>query len=115
MADKLVKEAEEQEDIKRGPNEQALIDKFNQKYDQRKQELMNVIEFLQKKDLKLTQGVMIQDTVEYFRGIHFHAMVLQNKQEISKMVPSFIEDKLLGEIKTLPDSIMLGQYLIYIG
>jgi len=59
--------------------------------------------------MKLHKGIYMQQrSIEYFRGIHFHVSVLQAAPQIMKMIPSFVEDGSITQLKTMEDSIKLG-------
>ena len=59
--EKLVEAGDRAEDessklSRRASQQRKAIEKFNQRYDLRESELLAVIDFLKKKDLKLSQG-----------------------------------------------------------
>ena len=58
--------------------------------------------------LKVHKGIQYDRAIEYFRGVQFHVITLQNEAEVLKRIPSFVEDKLLTELKTVEDSTKLG-------
>lgn len=49
---------------------------------------------------------------EYFRGVNFHIAVLSHGDAILKMIPSFTNAGEITQLKTIEDSIKLGQYMI---
>ena len=51
--------------------------------------------------------------VEIFRGVQFHIECLQNAEEIESMLPLPIDE--LTEIKSIKDTIMLGDLMIDYG
>jgi hypothetical protein len=54
-------------------------------------------------------------SIEYFRGVNFHLATLSHEKLIMNMLPSFVEDKSLQKLKTIDDSIRLGQLMIIYG
>jgi len=63
--------------------------------------------------LKTHKGILNQNfSCEYFRGINFHLAVLSHEKLIMKMLPSFVEDKSITQLKTIEDSIKLGMNMI---
>lgn len=64
-------------------------------------------------NLKTHKAILMgRSNAEFFRGVNFHIAVLQNADKIMKMIPSFIADGTLTEIKTIDDSIRLGNFMI---
>lgn len=59
--------------MRRTEEQQELVDEFRENFDQRKQELTNVLDFLiNDKELKLSKGTEFGIPIEYFRGVIFH-------------------------------------------
>jgi len=46
------------------------------------------------------------------RGVNFHLHVLNNADHIMSLIPSFVEDKQITELKQIQDSIKLGQFMM---
>jgi hypothetical protein len=61
----------------------------------------------------MIKAIKYDKGVEYFRGVDFHLIVLMNEQEILSLLPSFVSDGSITELKTIHDSIKLGQFLLY--
>jgi len=53
-----------------------------------------------------------RSSVEYIRGVNFHVAVLAHSDYIMKMIPSLVKDKQITKLKTIEDSIKLGQFMI---
>lgn len=63
--------------------------------------------------MKTHNGILMRrSSIKYFRGVNFHVSVLQSAGEILKMLPSFVESGELKQLKTMDDSIRLGQLMI---
>jgi translocation protein SEC62 len=63
--------------------------------------------------LKTHKAIMMQrSSVEFFRGVNFHIAVLQHGDKIMKMIPSFIEDGSIKQLKGIEDSVKLGNFMI---
>ena len=77
----------------------------------RVKELGNVLSYLTgTAGLKMHKALFQREkSLEYFRGVNFHVMVLSHKEKIVKMIPSIIEDGSVGKLDTIEDSIKLGQ------
>jgi translocation protein SEC62 len=77
-------------------------------------ELCTALNFiLDKVGCKTHNGILLQrSSIKYFRGVNFHIAVLQAGSEILKMIPTLVKDGEIKELKTLEDSIRLGQYMI---
>lgn len=75
--------------------------------------MTNVINFLIGGGMKTHKAILLQrSNAEFFRGVNFHIAVLQNADKIMKMIPSFVADGTLTELKTIEDSIRLGNFMI---
>jgi hypothetical protein len=90
------------------------IKRFEANKETKSKELTAVINFLMGKvGLKTHKGILMQrSSCEYFRGVNFHIAVLSHGDAITKMIPSFIKDGDLTQIKTIEDSIRLGNFMI---
>jgi transcription termination factor NusB len=51
-------------------------------------------------------------TIKYCRGVNFVATVLPNAESILELIPSFVNDKSISQLKTIDDAILLGQYMV---
>ena len=72
-----------------------------------------VLSFLGGQGLKMHKAILLQrSSVEFFRGVNFHILVLQNGPKIMSMIPSFVEDGTLTQMSTIQDSIKLGNFMI---
>mgnify|MGYP000916145446 FL=1 len=60
-------------------------------------------------------AIKYDKALDYFRGVDFHLIVLGNSNTIMGMLPSFKKDGSLKELKSVDDSIKLGQFMIYVG
>ena len=71
--------------------------KFKEQYDTRVKELKAVLEFLKSEEvgLKIIQATKYEESVDYFRGVKFHLLVLQHAQKVLALIPSFVSDGLL--------------------
>lgn len=49
-----------------------------------------------------------EKSLEYFRGVDFHPVVLSHSAEILKMIPTIIADGHVTKLNSLEDSIALG-------
>ena len=49
-----------------------------------------------------------RSSVEFFRGVNFHIAVLQHGDKILKMIPSFVQDGSIKQLKSMEDSVKLG-------
>ena len=47
-------------------------------------------------------------SIKYCRGVNFVATVLPNADAILEMIPSFVNDKSITELKTIDDATKLG-------
>ena len=66
--------------------------------------------------LKTHKGIFNQhSSVEYFRGVNFHLAVLSHEKLIMEKLPSFVKDKSLTQLKSIEDSIRLGQLMLIYG
>lgn len=64
---------------------------------------------INKVGIKTHKGILLQrSNVAYFRGVDFHPAVLLNEKKILSMCPTLIEDGMLKQLKSLDDSIRLG-------
>ena len=62
---------------------------------------------------KTHNGILHQrSSIKYFRGVNFHVAVLQAEKEILKLIPSLVKDGEIKELKTMEDSIRLGQFMM---
>ena len=85
----MFKAAQAKEDIDRTPVELALCEKFNENWDTYVDEIKAVIDWLRDdKKIKVTPGMTEKEAVDYFRGIHFHHIILLNKDEVLEMIPT---------------------------
>jgi len=50
--------------------------------------------------------------IKYCRGVNFVATVLPNAEAILELIPSFVNDKSISELKTIDDANLLGQYML---
>lgn len=63
--------------------------------------------------LKTHKGILMQrSSVDYFRGVNFHIAVLQHGEKILSMIPSLVADGEIKQLKTIDDSIKLGNFMI---
>lgn len=63
--------------------------------------------------LKSHKGILMgAKSCEYFRGVNFHIAVLSHGDAIMKMIPSLVNAGEIKQLKTIEDSIKLGQYMI---
>jgi len=70
----------------------------------KKKECANVLNFLIGEACLKTHknGIyMATSSCEFFRGVNFHICALQHGDKIIKMMPSFVEDKLLAKVTTI--------------
>mmetsp|Transcript_33419 Transcript_33419/g.51295 ORF Transcript_33419/g.51295 Transcript_33419/m.51295 type:complete len:93 (+) Transcript_33419:147-425(+) len=58
------------------------------------------------------KGLMGDASVEFFRGVNFHPAVLAHEEHILSLLPTVREEYNITELKTLEDSIKLGQAFI---
>jgi hypothetical protein len=66
--------------------------------------------------LKTHKGILNQhSSVEFFRGVNFHLACLSHEKLIMKKLTSFVEDKSLTQLKTIEDSVRLGQLMMIYG
>ena len=74
---RLMKKAENMDDIERTEAEQELINKFNMRKDVYVAELVAVLTWLvNDKKIMMTPSMTGEDRVEFFRGVHFHHLIL---------------------------------------
>ena len=59
------------------------------------------------------KGTQYDRTIEYFRGIQFHVLVLSNSSSILQKLASFKEDKILPKLETIEESTKLGQFMLF--
>ena len=73
-----------------------------------------VMDFIiNKAGIKTHKGILMQrSNIDYFRGVHFHIAVLQNEAHILKMIPTLVKEGLVKQLKTMDDSIRLGNLMI---
>jgi hypothetical protein len=63
--------------------------------------------------LKTHQGILLQrSNVNYFRGVNFHVAVLQYKDKIMSLIPTFKSEGLIKSLDSMEDSIRLGNMMI---
>ena len=88
--------------------------RFEKMREKKNQEMAKVCSFLiNTVGMKVHKGIFMQQkSVEYFRGVNFHIAVLQAAPQIMKMIPSFTEVGDITQLKTIEDSIKLGQHMI---
>ena len=96
------------------PEEREMAEKmerFEAQKAVKSKELDAVMDFLKDKyNLKTHKGILLQrSSVEYFRGVNFHVAVLRAQDHIIKLIPSFTKDGSIIKLKTMEDSIRLGQ------
>ena len=58
---------------------------------------------------------MQHSSVEYFRGVNFHLAVLSHEKLIMEKLPTFVADKSLTQLKSIEDSVRLGQLMLIYG
>ena len=79
-------------------------------------ELESVLKFIvEEKAVEMFPAIKYDKALDYFRGVDFHLIVLGNSNTIMGMLPSFKKDGSLKELKSVDDSIKLGQFMIYVG
>lgn len=93
-------------------NEQ--LKKFEEARPIKEKEMTAVTDYLMKTvALKTHKSILVQrSSCEYFRGVNFHPAVLSHADQIIKLMPSFVEDGTLPQLKTIEDSIRLGNFMI---
>ena len=68
---------------------------------------------INKAGLKQHKGILMQrSSVEYFRGVNFHVNTLGHSEQILKMIPTILEDGKIKDLKTIEESIMLGNLMM---
>lgn len=68
---------------------------------------------INKVGVKTHKGLLMQrNNIDYFRGVHFHVAVLQNEAYIMKMIPTFVAEGIVKQLKSIEDSIRLGNLMI---
>lgn len=89
------------------------VKKFNETKEVKSKEMQKVMDYLINTIcLKQHKAIMMQrSSVEFFRGVNFHIAVLQCGDKIMKMIPSFVEDGSIKQLKTLEDSVRLGSFM----
>jgi len=88
--------------------------KFEAQKEIKTKEMTAVMDFLMGKvGLKTHKGILMQrSSCEYFRGVNFHLAVLSHGDAIMKMIPSFSKDGDIKQLKTIEDSIRLGNFML---
>jgi hypothetical protein len=83
--------------------EDARMQQFEKEKETKNKELGAVVNFLMNQvGLKTHKGILNQhSSVEFFRGVNFHLACLSHEKLIMKMLPSFVADKSLLEIKSI--------------
>ena len=72
------------------------VEKFNENYDARVDDLFNVLYYLTDEcGLKVTEAVKYDASIKYFRGVKFYLIVLANSKEVLKRLPNFTKDKMI--------------------
>jgi hypothetical protein len=96
------------------PEQDERMKRFEEGKVVKNKELAAVINFLMNQvGLKTHKGILNQhSSCEYFRGVNFHLAVLSHEKLIMKMLPSFVADKSITQLKTIDESIKLGQHMI---
>ena len=98
-------------------DQDARMQRFEEEKAIKNKELEAVVNFLMNQvGLKTHKGILNQhSSVEFFRGVNFHLACLSHEKLIMKMLPSFVEDKSLLQLKTIEDSVRLGQLMMIYG
>ena len=83
--------------------EDARMEQFEKEKALKNKELGAVVNFLMNQvGLKTHKGILNQhSSVEFFRGVNFHLACLSHEKLIMKMLPTFVADKSLVEIKSI--------------
>ena len=77
-------------------------------FKKKQEELFAVVNFLIAENLKVHKGVIDKmSSLEYFRGVNFHVLVMKKAKEIKELMPSWADDKKF-KLVDLDDSIKLG-------
>ena len=107
----------EKEERELSPEEEERMKRFNEEKERKNKELGAVMDFLVNQvGLKSHKGIFNQhSSVEYFRGVNFHLATLSHEALIMKMLPSFVADKSITQLKVIADSVKLGQMMIVYG
>lgn len=75
--------------------------------------MAKAMSFILNLGIKTHKGILLQrSNVDYFRGIHFHVAVLQHGDAILKLIPTLVEEGLIKQLKSMDDSIRLGNLMI---
>jgi hypothetical protein len=53
--------------------------------------------------------------IEYFRGVHFHQVLLENGKEIMDMIPELKKAGYIADMENIKDSLKLGQLILFSG
>ena len=53
--------------------------------------------------------------IEYFRGVHFHQVLLENGKEIMDMIPELKKAGYIDDMENIKDSLKLGQLILFSG
>ena len=106
--------SEEKEVVKEDaltPEQEEKMKKFEEDRKKRVKELGNVLTFLTGQvGLKLHKGLFQREKhLEFFRGVNFHVGVLSHREKVLQMIPSFIKEGSVENLKSIEDSIRLGQ------
>ena len=85
------------------------VEKFNENYDARVDDLFNVLNYLiDECGLKVTEAIKYDASIKYFRGVKFYLIVLENSKEVLKRLPNFTKDKMITSMDTIKDVTKLG-------
>jgi len=97
--------------------EQEKIERFEQIRKKKNKECANVLSFLVNTvGLKQHKSIFMQrSSIEYFRGVNFHVSVLANQSQILGLIPSLVEDGQVKQLKSIEDSINLGNMMVQFG
>lgn len=88
--------------------------RYEEERKKRVKELSDVLSYLTGTvGLKMHKGLFQREkSLEYFRGVNFHVMVLSHKEKILPMIPSIQKDGHVTKLDTIEDSIKLGQQML---
>ena len=72
------------------------VEKFNENYDARTNDLHNVLNYLRDDcGLVVKTAIKYDKSIDYFRGVKFYLLVLANSDEILKRLPNFTKDGMI--------------------
>ena len=92
------------------------VEKFNEHYDDRVNDLFNVLNYLINDcGLKTKQAIKYDASIEYFRGVKFYLLVLENSEEVLKRLPNFTKDGMIKSMSSIKDVTKLGQFMMFTG